>query len=55
MAQETEDSAARPVVSAHLAVEPGHIAGYDENGPSRSLNGRLTGVHKVLCSAGEIA
>ena len=29
--------------------------GYDENGLLRSLNGRLTGVHKVLCSAAEIA
>ena len=29
--------------------------GYDENGLCRSLNGRLTAVHKVLCSAGEIA
>ena len=29
--------------------------GYDENGLCRSLNGRLTGVHKLLCSAGEIA
>ena len=29
--------------------------GYDENGLCRSLNGRLTGAHKVLCSAGEIA
>ena len=28
---------------------------YDENGFLRSLNGRLTGVHKVLCSAAEIA
>ena len=28
---------------------------YDENGLLRSLNGRLTGVHKVLCSAAEIA
>ena len=28
--------------------------GYDENGLLRSLNGRLTGVHKVLCSAAEI-
>ena len=25
--------------------------GYGENGLLRSLNGRLTGVHKVLCSA----
>ena len=29
--------------------------GYDENGLLRSLNGRLIGVHKVLCSAAEIA
>ena len=29
--------------------------GYDENGMHRSLNGTLTGVHKVLCSAAEIA
>ena len=29
--------------------------GYDENGLLRSLNGRLTGAHKVLCSAAEIA
>ena len=29
--------------------------GYDENGLLRSLNGRLTGVHNVLCSVAEIA
>ena len=29
--------------------------GYDENGLLRSLNGRLTGAHKVSCSAAEIA
>ena len=29
--------------------------GYDENGLPRSLKGRLTDVHKVLCSAAEIA
>ena len=29
--------------------------GFDENGLLRSLNGRLTGVHKVLCSAAEMA
>ena len=28
---------------------------YDENGLLRFLNGRLTGVHKVLCSVAEIA
>ena len=29
--------------------------GYNENGLLRSLNGRLAGAHKVLCSAAEIA
>ena len=29
--------------------------GYDEHGLLRSQNGRLNGVHKVLCSAAEIA
>ena len=29
--------------------------GYDENGLLRSLSGRLTGVHRVLCSAAVIA
>ena len=29
--------------------------GYDDNGLLRSLNGRLTGVHKVLSNAAEIA
>ena len=29
--------------------------GYDKNGLLRSLNGRLTGVHRVLCSAAQIA
>ena len=29
--------------------------GHDEHGLPRSLNERLTGVHKVLCSAAEIA
>ena len=40
-----EDSIGRPVVNGF----------YDENGLVRSLNGRLTGVQKVLCSAAEIA
>ena len=35
--------------------EAWQIQGYDANGLLRSLNGRLTGVHKVLCSAAEIA
>ena len=34
---------------------PPPFQGYDENGLLRSLNGRLTSVHKVLCSAAEIA
>ena len=29
--------------------------GYDENGLLRSLNGRLTCAHNVLCSAAEIS
>ena len=35
--------------------EAWQFQGYDENGLLRSLNGRLTGVHKVLSSAAEIA
>ena len=31
------------------------FTGHDENGLLRSLNGRLTAEHKVLCSAAEIA
>ena len=34
---------------------PWQFHGYDENGLLRSLNGRLVGVHKVLCIAAEIA
>ena len=33
----------------------GQFQGYDENGLLRFVNGRLTGVHKVLCRAAEIA
>ena len=29
--------------------------GYEKKGLCRSLNGRLTGAHKVLCIAGDIA
>ena len=29
--------------------------GCDEHGLCRSLNGRLTGVHKVVCGAGDTA
>ena len=35
--------------------EAWQIQGYDENGLPRSLNGRLTDAHQVLCSAAEIA
>ena len=35
--------------------EAWQFQGYDENGLPRSLNGRLNGVHKVLCTAAEIA
>ena len=31
------------------------LQGDDEHGLLRSLDGRLTGVHKVMCSAAEIA
>ena len=34
-----------------LDVRAWQFRGYDENGLLRSLNGRLSGVHKVLCSA----
>ncbi|CAK0855964.1 unnamed protein product [Prorocentrum cordatum] len=34
---------------------PWEFLGYDENGRWRSLKGRLSGVHKVLCSAGKMA
>ena len=33
---------------------PWQFHGYDENGLLRSLNGKLVGKHKVLCSAAEI-
>ena len=36
-------------------VGAGQFQGYDENGLLRFVNGRLTGVHKVLCRAAEIA
>ena len=38
-----------------LDGEAWQFQGYDENGLPRSLNGRLIGVHNVLCSAEEIA
>ena len=53
--QEMEDSVVQPVVNGFLMVGAWQFKGYDENGLLRSLKGRLTGVHKVLCSAAEIA
>ena len=47
-----EDSIGLPVVTDGGAWQ---FQGYDENGLLRSKNGRLTGVHKVLCSAAEVA
>ena len=43
-----------PVVNGFLMVELGNFKDTLKNGLLRSLNGRLTGVHKVLYSA-EIA
>ena len=45
-----EDSIGPPVLNVFLMVES-----LAENSLLRSLNGRLTGVYKVLCSAAEIA
>ena len=36
-------------------VQARQFQGYDANGLPRSLNGRLTDAHQVLCSAAEIA
>ena len=50
-----EDSIEPPVVSECLPDGGSwQFQGYDENGWCRSLNARLTGAHKVLCSGGEI-
>ena len=49
-----EDSIGRPVVNGILMVELGNSR-IRRNGLLRSLNGRLSGVHKVLCTAAEIA
>ena len=46
-----EDSFEQPVANGFLTV----CSSKDMTGLLRSLNGRLTGVHKVLCSAAEIA
>ena len=48
-----EDSVGLPVVNGFQRVELGYLKA--TNGLLRFLNGRLTGVHKVLCSVAEIA
>ena len=50
-----EGPTGEPVVSGFLMVDLGSFKDSTENGLLRSLNGRLTGAHKVLCSAAEIA
>ena len=50
-----EYSIGLPVVNGFLMVRAWQFQGYDENGLLRSLTGRLTVVHKVLCSAAQIA
>ena len=44
-----QSSVEQPVTECILDDGTWHCQGYDENGLCRSLNGRLTGVHKVLC------
>ena len=52
-----EGAGGRFLSNSQCCVDGGawQFQGYDENGLCRSLNGRLAGVHKVLCVAGEIA
>ena len=50
-----EDSIEQPVGERTPDGGAWQFQGYDENGLLRSLNGRLTDAHKVLCSAAEIA
>ena len=50
-----EDFVGLPVVNGFLMVELGSFKDTMKNGLLRSLTGRLTGVHKVLCSSAEIA
>ena len=47
-----EDSIEQPVVNGFLMVELGSSK---DPMRMRSLNGRLTGAHKVLCSSAEVA
>ena len=50
-----EYSIGLPVVNGSLTVELGSFQGYDENRLLKSLNGRVSGVFEVLCSAAEIS
>ena len=50
-----EDSIGLPAVEWIPDVGAWQFQGYDEKGLLRSLNERLTGGHKVLCSAAQIA
>ena len=50
-----EDSIGLPVVDGFRMVELGNSKDTMKNGLLSSLNGRLTGLHKVLCSAAQIA
>ena len=50
-----EDSIELPVVNGFLMVELGNSKDTTKTDCSRSLNVRLTGVHKVLCCAAAIA
>ena len=46
----------RSVIGEWILVDGAwQFQGYYENGLLRSLNGRLTGAHKMVCSAAEIA
>ena len=49
--QEMEDSIGLPVVNGFQMVELGSFKDIMKNHLFRSLYQRLTGVHKVLCSA----
>ena len=48
--KEKEASIEQPVGECIFDGGAWQFQGYDENGSRRSLNGRLTGAHKVLCS-----
>ena len=53
--QEMEDSIEQPVANGFLMVVLGNSPRIRRERVLRSLNGRLTGVNEVLCSAAEIA